>query len=66
MAKYRKGDKALSIGQVAEAIMADKCLYFNDKVQNAGWLQNMNLRTLNRYVMTGHVWYAVEKEPADG
>ena len=60
--KYRKGDLVLTIGMAAETVMDQQCLYLNDKVQNAGWLQNMSIWTLNRYVRAGRVWFAVKND----
>ena len=64
--KYSKGDLVMSIGDAANAIIGQKCLYFNDKCQNPGWLQNMNLRTLNAYVEHQRVWFAVPVNEAKG
>jgi hypothetical protein len=62
--KYSKGELVTSIGDAANAIIAEKCLYLNHKCQNFAWLQNMSLRTLNQYVSHARVWYAVENKEA--
>ena len=59
MNKYHKGERIPSMEALVAEIIANRAVYMRDKVQNAAWLQNMNLRTLRLFVDGGSMWYAV-------
>ena len=59
--KYRKGETILSLGALVAEIEADHAVFMHDKVQNAAWLMNMNLHTLQQFAKGGGMSYAIEE-----
>jgi len=60
--KFMKGPLVRSMPELIAGIFEDHWFYFNDKVQNKAWLQNMSLRTLALYVEHHRVCYAIRIE----
>ena len=57
--KYLKGPAITSTPEAVAAILAGRSLFLHNKVENAAWLVNMNLRTINLFVRGGSLSYAI-------
>lgn len=60
--KYRKGAQVETVISAVLAILDGRPMYLNDKCQNTGWLQNLNVRTLGVFVSQGRMWFAVKND----
>jgi hypothetical protein len=58
--KFTKGKLVQSLPEFVDGIFKGQWFFLNDKPQHMYWLQNMSLRTLNLFVDSHRVWYAVE------
>lgn len=56
--KYRKGEKILSLDELAK----QEFIYFFDKITHCGWFMSWQFRLAAIYIERGWIYYAIKNE----
>lgn len=64
-AKYTKGPKITDPIVAVHLILERHPIYWHDKCQNSGWLQNSQINMIAAAARKGILFYAIPKEKTD-